>query len=189
MRMRCAARLALAGWIFLSGVGMTNLQAQEVPVPRIVIVDTDRILRESSAAQGIVQQIESMNRALQQDIGREEQKLKQEHANLKAQRADMAAEVFQTRIGEIQIRRRSIEETVQKRSQLIGAALKDANDQLQIALQPILTSIIEEKGANLLLEKSRVAFHVPEMDVTEQALIQLNARTPSIAVRMPQPAK
>ena len=184
-----AAKLALAGCVLSSSVGTTNLQAQEVPVPRIVIVDTNRILRESSAAQGIVRQIEAMNKALQQDIGREEQKLQRERVELEAQRADLAAGVFQTKIGEFKIRRRSIQETIQKRNQLIGAALKDANDQLQIALQPILTSIIEEKGANLLLEKSRVAFHVPEMDVTEQALVQLNARTPSIAVQMPQPLK
>ena len=174
---------SLAIFVFLAGPEPTL--AQEVAIVRIVIVDTNRILRDSVAARGIVKQVETFNSTLQADAAREEQALEIERADLETQRTILTNGAFRDKVALYEERRRKIQQLIRRRGQLIGNSMNAANANPQVALEPILKKIIADRGADLLLEKSRVAFHRPEMDITEEALNQLNQTIPHIAVQAP----
>jgi len=54
------------------------------------------------------------------------------------------------------------------------------------ALDPILQQIVQEQGADILLDRSVVAFAGPTVDVTDTVIARLNAAVPSIAVTRAQ---
>ena len=183
---------ALAVGLALLVFGTSNLtMAQEtsVPAPIIVIVDTKQILKDSTAAQSILRQVDALNRQLQTEATEQDKRLGRERQELEKQRSVLTPEAFQQRVRSFEDNLRDVQREMQEKSQQIQLSTKVANVELQNGLAPILKDLMSEKGANLLFEKSRVAFHSPQMDITGEALSRLNAEIPDILMIYPPGAQ
>jgi len=161
-----------------------TVQAQ-TPNAKILVVDFGRISEESLVGQDISAQMESNRvdlenyaRQIQQQLGAEQQELQQ-------QRSIISQEAFQQRLQEFQQRAQQQQGALQQLSQQAGQAMQQANVQVQRTLRPIVRDIMNEQGANLVLDKALVSQHASGLDVTTEVIERLNDELSAYEVNLP----
>ncbi|KXJ54548.1 MAG: hypothetical protein AXW12_12330 [Thalassospira sp. Nap_22] len=160
-------------------------QAQE-PNPdnfaSVMIVDFAGIMREASAMQDARKQIRERQVAYQQEIETREQGLREEEKQLAQQRTLLAADVFQGKQKEFQQKVADFQKFAQARSRVLDQALAEAQSKFSQALNEIIGSIAEERGANLVLHRGQAVLFATTMDATKEVFDRANAEVPTITV-------
>lgn len=155
--------------------------AQNPPVS-IAVLDLPIILRDSTAAQAVRNQIETQRQRFQQELATQEQALQAEGQALEAQRATMSAEQIQQKQQEIGQRVQQLRQQSELRRQQLEDAFNQAMGQVRDSVIQILTEIAQSRGYTLVLNKSTVLLSASEFDITSEVLTQLNQRLPSVQV-------
>jgi len=161
-------------------------QAQSTPNAKILVVDFDRVSRESLVGQDISAQMESNRadleryaRGVQQNLGAQQQELQQ-------QRNVISEEAFQQRLQRFQQQAQQQQSQLEQLTQEARQAMQQANSEVQRALRPIVRDIMEERGANLVLDKALVSQSASGLDVTTEVIERLNEKMDSHEVSLPQ---
>lgn len=178
--------LALAGLAILSAVpsGAANLP----PVPRILVIDRTMVLRLSKCGQDIVRQVNAYTDQAEKDLKSQGGNLRAEGDALKQQLAILSADVKARRIKDFQAREAGLQQLAQKKQSLIQGGFIRARQQVEAALGPILQGIMNERGANLLLDRNSVLMGTdPSLDVTRLAVQRLDQKMPTIKVELAMP--
>src|SRR3546814_3315299 len=79
-------------------------QAQEIPAPTVMVIDTNRIMTEAKAMKNIRDQIERIRGAFQNEIKKEEDELRAADQDMAGQRQLLSPEAFNQRRQELQQR-------------------------------------------------------------------------------------
>lgn len=166
-------------------VQTSGVQAQE-PNPdnfaSVMIVDVAGIMREASAMQDARKQIRDRQVAYQKEIETREQGLREEEKQLAQQRTLLAADVFQGKQKEFQQKVADFQKFAQARSRVLDQALAEAQSKFSQALNEIIGSIAEERGANLVLHRGQAVLFATTMDATKEVFDRANAEVPTITV-------
>ncbi|WP_417836657.1 OmpH family outer membrane protein [Thalassospira tepidiphila] len=176
--------LTLAALIGLT-VQTSGVQAQEPNqdnVATVMIVDVAGIMREASAMQDARKQIRERQVAYQKEIETREQGLREEEKQLAQQRTLLAADVFQGKQKEFQQKVADFQKFAQARSRVLDQALAEAQSKFSQALNEIIGSIAEERGANLVLHRGQAVLFATTMDATKEVFDRANAEVPTITV-------
>lgn len=167
VRLCLACLLAVA----LLGVSMSAVQAQETL--RIGLVNTERILRESTAAKAAQQKLE-------QEFSRREKDLQEAAARLKqlSERLDRDASVlndsdrqrrqreFADQDKDFQRKQREFREDLnQRRNEELAAVIERANK--------VIRQMAEQEKYDLILQEA--VYASPRIDITDKVLRALNA--------------
>ncbi|PWE17240.1 outer membrane chaperone Skp [Marinicauda salina] len=177
---------ALAAWVALSAAA----QAQQV-----LIMSEERILRESAVGQHIASELERIGGEIQAELEAAGQPIAQENEALNAETSALSQEAIQgrpdlmQRIQQLQQDAAAFEQTRRRRQQELVATERAAMQPVLQALQGILQQIVEERGANVLLDRSQIVYANDAVDVTDTAIERLNAQmqtTPVNRVRLPE---
>jgi len=170
---------------FCLAAGAVAAAQAQTPNAQIVIVDFDRVSRESLVGQDISAQMESNRvdleshaRNIQQQLGAEQQELQQ-------QRSIISDEAFQQRLQQFQQRAQQQQAQLQNLTQQARQAMQQANLEVQRALRPIVRQVMEEKGANIVLDKALVSQHASGLDVTTEVIERLNEALSEYDVNLP----
>lgn len=156
-----------------------------MPAPKIVVLDRAAIIQVSKAGQDIARQLQQManqNRAnfeaQQKSLANEGQALRQQVAILAPDARAKREEAFNTKV-------RGIQESAERRQAQIQQAAGTSQQALASALTPIITEIVKERGANMVVDKSAVIFaNNNAFDITPEAISRLDARMPSFKVTL-----
>jgi len=149
----------------------------------IAIVDLERVLNQSSAAQGIRQQMEGRIEDFQAWGRGQEEAFQSEAEEFETQRAVLSPEVMQQRGQDLQNRIAEFQVEAQRRDQGIRQAGANAQQELENVLVAVVADVARAQGISLIMPKSTLLFAGPDvLDVTEAALAQLNTQLPSISV-------
>ena len=148
----------------------------------VMIVDFAGIMREASAMQDARKQIRERQVAYQQEIETREQGLREEEKQLAQQRTLLAADVFQGKQKEFQQKVADFQKFAQARSRVLDQALAEAQSKFSQALNEIIGSIAEERGANLVLHRGQAVLFATTMDATKEVFDRANAEVPTITV-------
>jgi Skp family chaperone for outer membrane proteins len=161
--------------------------APELATPELValVVDFSAVVRQSAAAKGIQQQIDTLREAFQEEFGRIETELRAEEQRLTEERSTLATEQFVQRRRAFEQRVTEAQRRAQGRRAALDGALSTAMGRVREELLGVVAEIAAEKGATLVLDKSQVVLSARDLDVTEDALGRLDARLPSVEVIMP----
>lgn len=186
----------LAAVIFTLAVGPASAAtakssaaaATDAPVARILLVDSQEILRDSLAAKDIRRQIDSYRTQFQGEINQQEEGLRKDEAELKRQRAVLSADAFEDKRRAFEEKVTGVQRGIQERNQRLERALNQATDSLRRSLAPIFADIMKARGANLLLDQNQVLVGAVEMDVTKEAIRRLDQKLPSVKVVLPSAA-
>ena len=68
------------------------------------------------------------------------------------------------------------------RLQKIQQAIQRASNSIDSVISPILTEIVNEKGAKILLDRQAILFGDPKLDISAEVVKRLNKRLPDIKV-------
>lgn len=177
-----ATALALA---WLLGALSVAAVAQDRP-PVIIVVDFQRIVRESAAATTVREQIDELRTAYQGEFARIEEQLRAAEAELTNQRPVLPDEEFLRRRREFERQVTEAQRQAQYRRAELDGALDNAMDRIRSALLDVIAAIAERRRANVVLNRSNVVMVDQELDFTNEALAELNAVLPHVDVVVPE---
>ena len=177
-----AARLAAA---FLFALACAAV-AQEPPP--ILIVDRERVLRDSVPARSLAESEREARVALGEELEALRRALEAEEAEIAALRDEGDKAAFEARVRAFDIRVREARRDSQAKGEALQARFIGARRDLAAALEPVLQSVLEESGATLILDARTVLAARPGADVTEEVIRRFDA-APPIPLPPAQPAE
>jgi Skp family chaperone for outer membrane proteins len=167
--------------------------AQRAPNAQIVVVDTARILRECTACISAAGQIQGQITALQQrqqtlgtplqtELTAIEAEARRVRA-LPAGAARTAAEgAVNTRLQNLRTRENTANQELGRQEQTIQSTRAHVVQQIQVRLKPIIDGLLAARNANIVVDKDATLAFSPALDVTNEALAQLNQQLPNVSV-------
>lgn len=173
--------------------------AQKVPATVTVVVDTDRIYRECTACkaaqtqiQGLVTSARTRATEIGQPLQTEAQSIEQAGAAIRNQTgaARTSAETaLTTRVQAFQQRQTTAQQEVARLEQNIQSTQAHVLRQINARLNPIFSTVMTARGANLALDVNATLARSNALDVTNEVLAALNQQLPSVSVTpLPAPA-
>ncbi|GEQ96832.1 hypothetical protein JCM17844_04690 [Iodidimonas gelatinilytica] len=170
------------GLLFLVG----SAHAQSVPNSKIIVVDFDRVSRESLVGKDIAAQTQSFRVDLEGRARAVQQELSTEEEELAKQRSIISQDAFNERVRAFQQKAQQRQAELQQIDRQSGQAMQQANLEVQRSLRPIVREIMEAKGANMVLDKALVSHHASGLDVTTEVIEKLDETMPSFDVSLPK---
>jgi outer membrane protein len=154
------------------------------PAPKIIVIDRNFILQRSSAGQDMLAQTQNLSKAAETEFKTQEGQLTTEATQLQQQLAILAPDVRDQKEKEFTNKQQAFQGKVQQRQAEIQAGFNKAAHQLEVALEPILKTIMVERGANMVLDRSAVILSTVDVDVTPVAVQRLNKALPHVKVEL-----
>jgi Skp family chaperone for outer membrane proteins len=170
----------------------TAAPAQRAPNATIVVVDTDRIYRECTACraaqaqlQGLGNQLQQRAQQLGQPLETELQSIQQAAAaarNTTGAARTTAETQLQARAQRLEQQRSAAQQELARMEQNLRSTQANVIQQINARLNPIITQVMTQRGANLAVDVGATLAHSGALNVTDQVLQQLNAQLPSVNV-------
>lgn len=164
--------------------------------PKILIIDRAAILRFSKVGQDVARQIETMGNQAKGEIAGQQKALQAEATQLQQQIAILAADAKAQKIKAFEAKQAGMQAAAQKKEQALQGGFMTAQTTIARALEPILQNLMQQRGANMILDKNAVVYASQDaakaFDITQPAIEQLNQKLPSLKVSLaapPAPAK
>lgn len=159
--------------------------AASLPAARILIVDMQRVQKESVAAQSVQSQVQALEEQMQADFKAVNESLQSEQEALKQQQTLLSPDAFDERRREFEDRVREEERQLQEWQRGLQIAVRNAQRDILESLDPILRTLKDEKGGNILMDRQKILIGDPELDITDTVIQRLNAVLPSVTVTLP----
>ena len=167
-------------------------QAQRAPNAQVIVIDRERILRDCNACRVATTQLQTMQTALQQraqalgqPLQTEAQSIQQAAAAARNQQGaarTTAEQQLQQRVQQLQQRENAANQELQRMEVNYRSTLANVLQQIDQRLNPIITQVMTQRGANLAMDVSATYAHAPALNVTDQVLQLLNAQLTTLNV-------
>lgn len=164
----------------------------------VVVIDQRKIMRDSRAGKDIQSKMKSIEEQIKRELESTSRSLESEGKSIESRTKNMTpqavaadatlksqVEGFYKKAGEFnrtrQIRARELQITERK-----------AWNEFFKALQPVLQEVVNEKSAQIMLDRSSTVFANPSLDASSLVISKLDSRKPTINVvreRLPTQAK
>lgn len=186
-----AAGLALATGLVVSSLAVADNRPppapQGVPAPKILVIDRQALLRQSNVGMDIARQVQALTQSAESELKGEGEGLRREEQTLQQQIAILAPDVKAQKIKAFQAKQAAFEQKVQARQNQIRYGVALAQQQVEKVAGPIVQAIMQQRGANLMLDRQAVVIGAPGLDVTAEAIKSLNQKLPSVKVQLATP--
>lgn len=191
-----AAGMRRAGVVLLALIWAlivaTAAGAQEEPTPpdaepalSVLVVNTERILRESEAGRSIGDQADALRTALRSELDIRLATLRAEERELAELREELERDLFDERAAAFEEKVRALRRDQQDDGARLQRALSAAHGALKEQLSPIMFAIMAERRAVVVIEAKDAPFYATSVDVTAEAIKRLDAAVSRIEVRLP----
>jgi Skp family chaperone for outer membrane proteins len=154
------------------------------PAPRIIVIDRNFILQRSSAGQDMVNQVQTLSKQAETEFKNQETQLATEANQLQQQLAILAPDVRDQKEKDFTTKQQAFQTKVATRQAEIQAGFNKAAHQLEVALEPILKTIMVERGANMVVDRASVILSTVDIDVTPIAVQRLDKSLPHVKVEL-----
>lgn len=151
----------------------------------IAVIDFQRAVRESSAAQAVQEQLATLRRAYQDEFGQIEQDLRAIEQELTEARDRLPDAEFAERRREFERRITEAQRRAQARRSVLDRALDEAMGRVRSTLLEVVAEIAGDRGVRIVLNKQQVVLADRALDITEAALGRLNEVLPTVVVELP----
>jgi len=152
--------------------------------PTIAIVDVEKILSDSKAAQSLQKQIQSKKESFQKEFAAKETELKKDETALMAEREKLSAEEFGKK-------RKAYEEKIietrklfQKRRNSLDEGLNKSMVELRKNIVQSTTEVADEKNYDIVLTRESVLIAEKTLDITADVLKKLDAKISDIPLKV-----
>ena len=148
----------------------------------VLIVNLQYVVSQSKSGVSLRKQSEALNKEvidLRDDVSKD---LQAKGQKLEEEKTLLAPEVFQERVSALQTEAESKQQELQTKVQKIQEAIQRASASIDSVMSPILTEIVNEKGAKILLDRQAILFGDPKLDISAEVVKRLNKRLPDIKV-------
>lgn len=172
----------------LSSLALAAFMCVSAPVfaqtaPSIAVVNIQQIMRESTAAKSVREQLESKQKAFQAEITKKEEALQKEDQELAKQQSVLSKEAFAEKAKAFRAKATEVQKEVQSKKALLDSAFERSLNDIQKAVNEVIAGLAKEKGFTLALPTSQVLYADDKMDISKEVLSRLNAKLPKLDVK------
>lgn len=161
--------------------------AQALPAPKIAILDRQALLHSSKAGQDMDRQIQSLSKAAEAELKGESDALRKEEQSLQQQVAILAPDVKAQKIHAFEAKQAAFQQKVTQKQNQIRYGVLLAQRQVEQVAGPIVQGLMQQRGANLLIDRQAVVLGAPGLDITAAAIQLLDQKLPSVKVQLANP--
>ena len=154
----------------------------------ILVVDSGKVLRESSAGKSVYSQLASIQKTIESEAKSALSPLQGEKASIEAQTQGLSVAQLQSR-PELAKKIKSFQEKgakAQVEMQYKGAELqateRKALVQVSKKIDSVIAALAKERGAAGVFDKSMMLYTGSSVDVTQEVISRLNRQLPSVTV-------
>ena len=175
-------------------LGGTVASAQAVAPATIILVDMDAVINTSAAGKAAATELKTKADALQARVASLQTQFGSEQATLqKSAPAPAAAPAvvtaFQAKVRDFQTRQQTAEADLNSRQRDFQASRQYVIKQLNDGAQPIISTIMRERGASIVLAEGATLQHTSALDVTPDVIARLDKSLPRVSTTAPAGAK
>lgn len=181
------ARSAAFVLIAMAMLFSTPVRAQDGALV-VMIVDVQRVLRDSAAAKSVIGQVEAQRTNYEQQLEQRKQALKTEEDELRRQQAILSGEAMEQRRRKLERDYADLRRDAEQRRNLLNTAFNSGMRQVREAMARAVAEVMQEKGATLTLPRSAVLVFNDKLNVTEAVVARLNEAMPQVTVNFDAPA-
>jgi outer membrane protein len=159
------------------------------PAPKILVIDRAAIMQFSKVGQDVTRQIQGYANQARGDMAAQTKALQAEGQALQQQIAILSGDAKQKKIDAFQAKEQGLQATAQRKEASIQYTALKAQQSVSQTLGPIVQGIMQQRGANILLDKTAVVAltaNAAAFDITQAAVDQLNQKMPSLKVTLEQ---
>lgn len=151
-----------------------------IPVLNVAIVDYQKILRESLAAQSLREQLDQVRRHERDKIAKLEDTLRDSRQEIDRQRTVLSPEAYEQKVREWERKSGEHVREVEKRKRSLDISFERSLGEIQNALIKVIRAISDEKKINLVFTRSQILLVDPDMNITDGVMVRLNKELPSV---------
>ena len=147
---------------------------------KIAVIDMQKILNESVAYQGVVEQFENIRRKHRNKMTKLEDEIRDSENNLFKQKNIISKESYAEKVQELSKRINEIKAQKNNDVKRFEVSFEKATNKIQKALIDVLSSIASNKDLDLVMAKSQVLLVGNNIDLTDIAVKELNKVLPKV---------
>ena len=147
---------------------------------KIAVIDMQKILNESVAYQGVVEQFENIRRKHRNKMTKLEDEIRDSENNLFKQKNIISKESYAEKVQELSKRINEIKAQKNNDVKRFEVSFEKATNKIQKALIDVLSSIASNKNLDLVMAKSQVLLVGNNIDLTDIAVKELNKVLPKV---------
>ena len=152
----------------------------EVGFSKVGVVDMRKILQESTAYQGVVEQFEDIRRKHRNKITKKEDELRDEENNLFKQKNIISKEAYAKKLKDLSNKANALKVEKTDDIKKYETSFEKATIKIQKSLVDVLSKIASENNIDLILAKDQVLLVGSNIDLTKDSISQLNENLASI---------
>lgn len=152
------------------------------PTAVIGVLGVPDVMRQSNAAQIIQRVIGARKEKLRVDVDRDQATWRELGQQLQNDAPKLTPEQGRARERALRERVNSERKQLQDRNRIISEAGQVALNQIESTLVAVIRQVAESRGMNVVLHRSQVALNMPEFDITDQVVAQLNKLMPTVQI-------
>lgn len=149
-----------------------------------LVVDVQRVLRESLAAQDVQKQLDAQRAKFQKETELEENELRRAEQDLAKSRERLDARTYGEREKLLRQRFLSVERHVEARRKALDATFTNSMNKVRSALIEVVEAAARAKGAHVVMAKQQILWVDPLLDATDDVLAKLNAKISHVPMNL-----
>ncbi len=155
---------------------------------KVIVIDQSRIMRESKGGLDIQQKLQNIEAQMGQELQPEASALETEGQALQTrtngltQQAVAADPTLVQQLQGYQQKLQLFEQKRQIRARELQLSEQKAWGLFFQQLEPVLQEVINETGADVMLDRSQIVYNGATVDMTATAITKIDARLPTVAV-------
>jgi Skp family chaperone for outer membrane proteins len=152
------------------------------PAAVIGVISVPDVMRGSTAYQAVDKELGQRRQKLNEDAQKEQTTLRDMGQALANDRAKMTPEQIRNKERELQDRIADSRRKFADRNRIIQEAGQYALAQIERTLRIVVQQVAGSRGMNLVLHGPQVALNIPEFDITQEVVTELNKVLPSVSL-------
>tara|TARA_Y100000813_G_C24022910_1_gene286007 strand:- start:82 stop:657 length:576 start_codon:yes stop_codon:yes gene_type:complete len=152
---------------------------------KVGVVDMRKILNESTAYQGVVEQFEDIRRKQRNRMTKKEDELRDEENNLFKQKNIISKEAYSKKLKDLTNKVNLLKKETNEEIKKYEITFEKATMKIQSSLVDVLAKIANDKQLDLVLAKDQVLLVGKDIDLTEESIGKLNEILPKLKFDAP----
>jgi len=176
-------RLSLTSAFLIAALAFAPVaQAADAAAP-IAVVNIQQIMKDSTAAKNVREQLESKQKSFQGEISKKEEQLQKDDQELGKQRSVLSKEEFEKKATAFRAKATAVQKEAQTKKALLDNAFERALNDIQKVVTEIISDLAKEKGFIVAIPTSQILYSDSKLDISEEVLTRLNKKLSKLDVK------
>lgn len=156
---------------------------------QIAVVNIQAVMKDSTAAQNVREQLESKQKSFQTSISKKEEELQKENKELGERKSVMAKAEFDKKVSAFRSKATEMQKDVKDKKDMLDGAFERSLNDIQKVVTDIISDIAKEKGFVMAVPTSQILYADKSLDISTEVLDRLNKKLPKLEVKFEAPKK